>query len=290
MGTRSLSRRLRHVVLRTVMVSSLIGGTSPALLIRSSVQSSSDGDGRDVDRGRGAASSSNTLSALFGALATTIVVADSKGRSRRGWSVGVNRQPARMTDVSSILARRYRLFDVVRIAPITAAGPASALQAGRGVLRAPDVGVKAAFLYNFAKFTEWPALRQGAPIVACIVGDGGIAAALVEIAGVRTIDDHPLVIGRSQDSATWRACQILFIADTDIRRAVNGLTSITTEPVLTVSDSAGFAQAGGIIELYSDGGQMRFVINAEAAERSGLRLSSKLLSLAKVIRQTHAGR
>ena len=63
--------------------------------------------------------------------------------------------------------------------------------------------------------------------------------------------------------------------------------AIKTLPVLTVSDGKGFSQAGGIIELYVEGGRMRFAINVDAAERSGLRLSSRLLGLAKVVRDGH---
>ena len=65
------------------------------------------------------------------------------------------------------------------------------------------------------------------------------------------------------------------------------MSGIRTLPVLTVSDGKGFAQAGGIIELYVEGGRMRFAINVDATARSGLRLSSRLLGLAKVIRDGH---
>jgi len=85
----------------------------------------------------------------------------------------------------------------------------------------------------------------------------------------------------------WRGCQLLFIADGEARRAGGGLGGVKTLPVLTVSDSKGFSANGGIIEIYVDSGRIRFVINVDAAEHSGLRLSSRLLGLAKVIRNTH---
>ena len=88
---------------------------------------------------------------------------------------------------------------------------------------APDVAVKAAFLYNFAKFAEWPALPAGAPIVVCVVGDDGIAAALVETVRGQNISGHALDVWRPQDSATWRACHLLFIADAETRRSAGGL-------------------------------------------------------------------
>lgn len=164
-----------------------------------------------------------------------------------------------------------------------------AVQIGKAAQRTAAVAVKAAFLYNFAKFTEWPALPRSAPIVTCIVGDDGITAAFVATVGGRTVDDHRLVLAAAQDSATWRTCHILFIADGEGPRSADGLTAITRLPVLTVGDTPGFAQAGGIIELYTnEAGQLHFVINVEAAERSGLRLSSKLLTLATIIRPSRS--
>lgn len=151
----------------------------------------------------------------------------------------------------------------------------------------PDVALKAAFLFNFAKFTEWPALPSGALIVVCVVGNDGIATALDETIRGQTISGHAIDVQRPQDGATWRLCQLLFIADAATRRSADGLAGITTLPVLTVSDGKGFSQTGGIIELYVEGGRMRFAINMDAAERAGLRLSSRLLGLAKIIRNGH---
>ncbi|MEP7310638.1 MAG: YfiR family protein [Acidobacteriota bacterium] len=153
-----------------------------------------------------------------------------------------------------------------------------------GAAATPDVVVKAAFLLNFAKFSEWPALRPGAPILVCIVGDDGVAASLVETVGQQYISGHRFDISRPQDSATWPTCQLLFIAEGEARRSAGGLGGVKTLPVLTVSDAKGFADADGIIEFYIEGGRMRFAINVEAVERSGLRLSSRLLGLAKIIR------
>jgi hypothetical protein len=152
---------------------------------------------------------------------------------------------------------------------------------------ASDVAVKAAFLYNFVKFAEWPALASSAPISVCVVGDEAIAAALVETMRGKNISGHALEVWRPEDSATWRTCSLLFVADVETRRFTGGLSGVRTLPVLTVSDGKGFSRAGGIIELYVESGRMRFAINVDAAERSGLHLSSRLLGLAKVVRDSH---
>jgi uncharacterized protein DUF4154 len=155
---------------------------------------------------------------------------------------------------------------------------------GDGVSAAPDVAVKAAFLYNFAKFVEWPALAAGARLVVCAVGDDAIAAALVETVRGQNISGHQIDVSRPHDSRAWRDCHVLFITDAETRRSAGGLNELKMLPVLTVSDGKGFAMAGGIIELYLEDAKIRFVINVDAGERSGLRLSSRLLLLAKVIR------
>jgi hypothetical protein len=164
---------------------------------------------------------------------------------------------------------------------------APGIAAGTAADVAPDVAVKAAFLFNFAKFVEWPALPAGAPLVVCVVGNDGIAAAFVETVRGQNISGHSFDVGVLPESSKWRACHLLFIADAEVRRSAVGLDEVKTLPVLTVSDNKGFSLAGGIIEFYVEAGRMRFAINLDAADRSGLRLSSRLLGLAKVIRNGH---
>jgi hypothetical protein len=153
---------------------------------------------------------------------------------------------------------------------------------------APDVIVKAAFLFNFAKFAEWPALGAGTPILVCIVGDDEIAAALVQTVKGQNISGHTLEVWRPHEGTAWRGCNLLFVGGTEVRRSLSGLAAIRSMPVLTVSDGQGFSQAGGIIELYVEAGRIRFAINVDAAERSGVRLSSRLLGLARVVRDGNA--
>jgi hypothetical protein len=188
--------------------------------------------------------------------------------------------------MSTLRSRSGRLgVAIIALAATLIAAPGIA--AGNGADVASDVAMTAAFLYNFAKFTEWPALASGAPIIVCIVGDERIADSFVETVRGQNISGHTLEVRRPSESNTWRACHLLFIADAETRRSAGGLGGIKTLPVLTVSDGKGFAQVGGIIELFVEGGRMRFAINVEAAERSGLHLSSRLLGLAKIIRNGH---
>jgi hypothetical protein len=150
---------------------------------------------------------------------------------------------------------------------------------------APDVAVKAAFLYNFAKFAEWPALAAGAPIAVCVVGDDRLAAALVETVRGQMVSGHALEVGQPREVALWRGCHLLFITGAEARRSAAGLESLKPLPVLTISDSKDFARVTGIMELFVEAGRMRFAINLDTAEGSGLHLSSRLLGLAKIIRK-----
>jgi hypothetical protein len=165
---------------------------------------------------------------------------------------------------------------LVPVPPAAAAGTVAA-----------DVAVKAAFLYNFAKFADWPALAAGMPIAVCVVGDDRLAAALVETVRGQVLSGHALEVAPHQEAAHWGACHLLFIADVDVRRSAAGLESVKLLPVLTISDGRDFAQATGIIELFVEAGRMRFAINLDTAEGSGLHLSSRLLGLAKIIRSAH---
>lgn len=147
-----------------------------------------------------------------------------------------------------------------------------------------SVEVKAAFLYNFAKFAEWPSRPASESIAICIVGDEPVAVVLAETVRGKSIDGHPLDIAQPLDSAAWPGCAVLFIADAQTARSGLGLRGIKALPVLTVSDGKDFSHTGGMIEFYVDRGQMRFLVNVDTVERSGLHLSSRLLGLAKITR------
>ena len=161
-----------------------------------------------------------------------------------------------------------------------ASAPHLAGDSGTGALS--TVEVKAALLYNFAKFAEWPSQLATDPIALCVVDDEPIAGALAHIVRDKSIDGHPLAVQQPLESGAWRGCEVLFIADQHVAPSSGALRAIKTLPVLTVSDGKDFSQAGGMIEFYLDRGRMRFRVNLGAVERSGLRLSSRLLGLATI--------
>jgi hypothetical protein len=159
--------------------------------------------------------------------------------------------------------------------------PASAQSASESTL-------KAAFLYNFAKFAEWPSDAPPAdPLMICVVGDSGTADALDDTVKGRTIDGRKVIVSRpALDNA--RSCHVLYLGGFDGKRAQQIVDDMKNAPVLTVGDREQFAQGGGIAGLFVEQGRMRFAINVEAAQRCRVRVSSRLLSLAKIVKDDRA--
>jgi hypothetical protein len=159
----------------------------------------------------------------------------------------------------------------------------SAAADGQGVA-APEL--KAAFLLNFAKFAVWPdeALAADAPLNVCVVGQPAIADALWRLTEGQTIGRRELKVLAIGADAPLRACHVLYVENLDTRRTARLIESVKGVPILTVGHSPGFAVAGGIAEFFVDGGKMRFAVNVEAAQRARVQLSSRLLGLAKIVR------
>jgi hypothetical protein len=143
--------------------------------------------------------------------------------------------------------------------------------------------LKAAFVYNFAKFVEWPPAAFGAataPMVIGILGESPMRGDLDRAIRDKTINNRPLVIKEPHSAGEWTNCHILFISTSEKKRLPEILGSLRGANVLTVSETDGFTQTGGMINFVSEGNRIRFQINEAAAKTAGLKISSKLLSLA----------
>ena len=146
--------------------------------------------------------------------------------------------------------------------------------------------LKLAFLYNFAKFVEWPsdAFRSpGGTLAICIVGHNPFSLDIENELRARPAGDHPVEFVALKPTDALNACQIVFIPVTEKDQAARIVKSLKGASVLTVGESEGFAVRGGIINFTVEQGNIRFEINRRAADRAGLKISSKLLNLAKVV-------
>ena len=143
--------------------------------------------------------------------------------------------------------------------------------------------VKAAFLLNFTKFVEWPPSAftdATAPLNICILRDDPFGPVLDQIVEGESVDQHKLAVRRVQDNAV-SACQVLFIGNSETDAA--GILATLAPGVLTVGDSEAFIRQGGIIGFVIENRRVRFDINQAAAAKESLKLSSKLLSVARNI-------
>ncbi len=148
-----------------------------------------------------------------------------------------------------------------------------------------EYDVKAAFLYNFITFTDWPAeafSSPESPYVIGVVGDDPFGRALDEIVNGERIKGRPLVVRRVGQVGEARRCHVLFVSASEARRVGDILRRLHGEPVLTVSDVPGFAQAGGAIN-FTTGDRVGLIINPSVLRSAKLVVSSKLLRLAQLI-------
>ena len=148
--------------------------------------------------------------------------------------------------------------------------------------------IKAAFLYNFAKFVEWPAgtfANAAEPIGICIAGPNPFGSALEEMVQGKKAGDRAFVVRRLADPQNTDKCQILFIGAVEWKRIRATPGALPKRGVLTVGETDDFTTLGGIIAFKLDGARVRFLIAAETADSAKLRISAKLLSLAEIVRK-----
>jgi hypothetical protein len=156
----------------------------------------------------------------------------------------------------------------------------------RAATAAPDLNeAKANMLWNIAKFVEWPALPEDktTPLVFTILGEDDLAADLAGLLSSRTVNGRPVFVRFARRPQDAKGSQILYLAASESGQMGSVLAAIDTSAVLTVSDAPGFAAHGGMVGFATEGTRVRFEVNLNQAEKNGLKLSAKLLSLARLV-------
>ncbi len=156
------------------------------------------------------------------------------------------------------------------------------LAAALGLLGADAPGeyeVKAAFLYNFAKFVEWPAgtLERSERFTICVVGASDVSAKLERVVDGRSVGGRAVAVHSLESAEGGASCHMLFATDA---AAAEEIQATAFSGVLTVGERASFAREGGMINFVFVDKKVRFQINKKRAEEAGLAISSKLLKLA----------
>jgi hypothetical protein len=150
-----------------------------------------------------------------------------------------------------------------------------------------EYDIKAAFLYNFTKFIEWPALPAGSePFRICVIGDPAFAQAVDRIIDGEAVQGHPLQRLDPQTPQEARDCGILYVGAAETDRGMRIAAAVRQAPVLVVGEGPRFVSQGGAIAFVLENNRVRFDVNTAATSRAGLKVSSKLLRVARNVTES----
>ena len=185
-----------------------------------------------------------------------------------------------MAILSSLRQESMNRLSLIAILCVTVAGAA--------IGQIDEYQVKAAFIFNFAKFVEWPAKsfpKPSDPIVICILGQNPFDSHLSEAIQGKVSAGRGFAVLQIAELPPKSRCQILFVTSAERQHFRSSAASLKSSGILTVGETPGFIDDGGIINLKLEGGKIRFEINVDAAEQAQLTVSSKLLSLAQIVKK-----
>jgi hypothetical protein len=170
---------------------------------------------------------------------------------------------------------RFARSAVLVLLLTAAASPASAISR--------EYEIKAAYLYNFINYIDWPGSSAGGTITIGVLGDNPFGPALAALNG-KSAKGRRIAVREVSQAAELKGCQIAFISSSEKQRTSQILDTLTDTRVLTVGETDGFAERGGMINFISEHNKVRFEINVDAARRRGLTISSELLKLARLVK------
>jgi hypothetical protein len=146
--------------------------------------------------------------------------------------------------------------------------------------------VMAAFLLNFARYVEWPAstfASDDAPLRICMLASPAFGEVVANTVSGKNVGSRTVVVEMKSDLASTGGCNVLFLGSDVETSSADVVAALGRASVLTVADRDGFADAGGIANFFREDNKIRFEINPKAAKRADLKISSRLLRLARVV-------
>jgi hypothetical protein len=164
------------------------------------------------------------------------------------------------------------------------AGLACASPAAESV--AKEYQIKAVFLFNVVQFVQWPEsvfAGPDAPIAIGVLGENPFGTALDDTVRGETVRNRSIVVRYARRLDQLQTCQVIFIARSERGHVAEILSALGNAPVLTASDVPGFAEQGGLVEFYLDANRVRFAVNLAVARAHGLKPSSQMLNLARIV-------
>ena len=175
-----------------------------------------------------------------------------------------------------------KLYLLILIAAFTFSNVSSYSQTQKEI----EYKLKAAYLLHFLQFVEWPDSvfeNEKSPIIVTILGDDPFGKILDEITKSEKIGDHSITIKRTHSLSNLDFCHVLYISSSEKDNFKSILRHIDSAPILTISDIDNFSEQGGNISFYLEENKLRFAINMQTLKQADLKVSSKLLRLAKII-------
>ena len=173
---------------------------------------------------------------------------------------------------------------VLGLAALVTWGSAAPAQAPAA---ASERGVKAAYVYKFLGYVEWPAAafaQADAPMVIGVVGADEVATELTEIVRGRAVGGHPVEVRKLRPGESTAGLHVLFIGAAERARAPPLIRAAHARGAMTITETDDGLEQGSVINLVVMEGRVRFEVSLEAAERAGIKLSSRLLAVAHLVR------
>ena len=153
-----------------------------------------------------------------------------------------------------------------------------------GQSTADEYRVKSAFLFHFVQLVDWPEDALGGagnPLTMCTLGEDPFHGALESTTEGRTVSSRAVRVRHAKQSQELKGCQLIFIGSAEGKDTGALLALLKNDPVLTIGESEGFLEQGGVIRLFIEENKVRFEVDLDTAQRARLKISSRLLLLAK---------
>jgi hypothetical protein len=168
---------------------------------------------------------------------------------------------------------------------------AAAISASAETAPVGEYELKAAFLYNFTKFVDWPERawpNPREPLQLCVLGKDPFGEVLDRTVEGTEVREHPLVVRRIESTRQAHGCHVVFVGADPESHLSRVLRDLADEGALTVGEADRFTAEGGMIAFRREGNRIRLEINVDAVQRAGLRMSSELLKLARIVRESRS--
>ena len=178
-----------------------------------------------------------------------------------------------------------RLFTAWIFFVFVCAPPSASLAQNEGLDR--EEMVKLSYIYNFAKFVQWPEGHDdaGQSFVICGLGEGALHSGLHRLASEAKINNRTILVLLNPSQEKISDCHILYIDSSKEKLLETILSQVGNRPILTVGDTPGYGNRGVALNLFGQSGKIKFEVNMKSIRRSGLTVSSQLLELGKMVEE-----